>query len=305
MTPIKRFFLILALTAMWSPSFLFIKLALEDFSPTTIVLLRVAIGSLIFWITLRLEGGELPKKASFWIHSTFMALFSSVLPFFLFCFAETSIESALAAILNGSTPMFTALLAHAFLPSDRLSINKGMGILFSFSGILFLFAPNLSRGINGDLIGMLAALGAAFCYAISHVYAKKFVAGQARFTAPTAQLFLSALMMLPFVAGSSSELMNMGKPSLISIVGVLGLSFLGTYVAYRIYYNLLEHSGPTAISMAACFFPVIGMFLGFFFLGESLSLSGLFSAGLIVLGMLMVNEIITFKKATVISNPSS
>lgn len=292
MTPFKRFLLILALTALWSPSFLFIKLALNDFAPATIVFLRVALGSLIFWFTLQLQGGSLPKNPKFWIHSLFMAIFSSGLPFFLFCFAETSIESALAAIINGSTPMFTALLAHQFLPSDRLSLNKILGILFSFAGILLLFSPNIARGMEGNFIGMSAALGAAFSYAVSHVYAKKYVAGQARFVAPTAQLILSALILLPFVSFDRET--SLAMPSLSSLAGILGLALLGTYAAFMVYYNLLEHCGPTALSMVACFFPVVGMFLGYLFLGEVLTLGSLISAGLILFGMLIVNGIINF-----------
>ncbi len=293
MTPIKRFLLILALTAMWSPSFLFIKLALTDFAPATIVFLRVTLASLMFWVTLRIQGRDLPRNATFWMHSAFMAVFSSGLPFFLFCFAETSIESALAAILNGSTPMFTALLAHLLIPSDKFSLNKVIGILFSFGGVLLLFSPNIARGMDGNFVGMLAALGAALSYAISHVYAKKYVSGQAKFTAPTAQLILSALMMLPFVF--TVPPIPSQTPSLVSLVGIVGLALLGTYLAFRLYYNLLEHCGPTAISMVACFFPVVGMFLGYLFLGESLSMGGLFSAGLILIGMLTVNDVISFK----------
>lgn len=280
---------------MWSPSFLFIKLALEDFAPATIVFLRVTLGSLIFWITLSWQGSSLPRDAKFWLHSAFMAVFSSGLPFFLFCFAETSIESALAAILNGSSPMFTAMLAHLMLPTDRLSLNKVMGISFSFVGVLLLFSPNIAKGMDGDFVGMLAALGAAFSYAVSHVYAKKYVTGQTRFVAPTAQLLLSAFMMFPFVVASSDMSATFEIPSLTSVGGILGLSLLGTYLAFRIYYNLLEHCGPTAISMVACFFPVVGMFLGYLFLGEALTMGGLFSAGLILIGMLTVNEVISFK----------
>lgn len=295
MTNVKRFLLILALTAMWSPSFLFIKLALVDFAPATIVFLRVLLGCIIFWITLRFQGGSLPKNIKFWLHSSFMAIFSSGLPFFLFCYAETSIESALAAILNGSTPMFTAALAHLLLPTDRLSLNKVLGIIFSFMGVLLLFSPNISKGMDGDIIGMLAALGAAFCYAMSHVYAKKYTVGQARFVAPTAQLLISVLIMLPFVIMSSeSPSLTLEIPSAAAAVGILGLSLLGTYFAFMIYYYLLDHCGPTAISMVACFFPVVGMFLGYFFLGEAITTGAIFSAALILIGMLTVNGVINF-----------
>ncbi|MBS4170079.1 MULTISPECIES: DMT family transporter [unclassified Neochlamydia] len=295
MTPIKRSLLILALTLMWSPCFLLIKLALVDFNPATIVFLRVSLASLIFWIALRLQGGSLPKSLTFWKHSAFMAIFSSGLPSFLFCYAETSIESALAAILNGCSPMFTAILAHLFLPNDRMSIHKLIGILISFCGILLLFSPNIAQGMDGDFIGMSAALIGAFCYAISHVYAKKFIAGQPRFVAPTAQLFMTAWMMLPFVLGSIETKSTFIFPSLTSILAILGLTLLGTYLAFLIYYYLLEHCGPTAISMVSCFFPAVGMLLGYLFLNEALTAGGIFSAGLILLGMLIVNEVISFK----------
>lgn len=298
MSPLKRFLLILALTAMWSPSFLFIKLALDSFSPATIVFLRVALASVIFFITLSLQGNTLPKNFKFWMHSTFMAIFSSALPFTLFCFAETSIESALAAILNGSTPMFTAVLAHLFLPSDKLSLNKVFGVLLSFAGILLLFSPNIARGMDGNFIGMLSALMAAFFYAVSHVYAKKYTSGHARFVAPTAQMIISAVLMLPLALLSSDT--TFVVPSSKSLIGVLGLAFLGTYIAFTIYYYLMEHSGPTAISMVACFFPVAGMFLGYLFLEEALTVGGLFSAGVILVGMLTVNEVISFSRPKVI-----
>ena len=89
MNPLKRFLLILALLSLWSPSFVFIKLALVDFAPTTIVFLRVFLASILFLVVLRLSGNELPKDLKFWMHSSIMAIFSSALPFFLFCYSET------------------------------------------------------------------------------------------------------------------------------------------------------------------------------------------------------------------------
>lgn len=295
MSALRRFLLILTMTLLWSPSFLFIKLALTDFQPTTIVFLRTALGALIFFSILYFQKVSLPKSLSFWMHSFFMGIFSSGLPFFLFCFAEKSIESALAAILNGTTPLFTALLAHQFLQDDRLSLNKVIGILFGFFGVLILFSPNIVNGLSGTSQGMMAALSGAISYSISHVYAKKYIAGrQARFVAPAAQLLLSSLILLPFALFWGEDFSTFKMPSFVGITGVLGLTLLGTFLAFQIYFYLLEHCGPTALSMVACFFPVGGMFLGYLFLEEDLTLLGLFAAGLILVGMLIVNEIINF-----------
>src|SRR5262249_31609120 len=123
---------------------------------------------------------------------------SSVFPFCLFCYAEQYIESALAAILNGTTPMFTGILAQIFIPSDQLNKQKIIGILLSAGGLLVLFSPNIAEGLSGTALGISAGATAAFSYAVSHVYAKKFVMGQRAFVAPTAQLIASAILIIPF-----------------------------------------------------------------------------------------------------------
>lgn len=295
MTPLKRILLILALTAMWSPSFLFIKLAIEELPPFTIVALRVSIATLILGVILLMRRQSLPRAPLFWFHTAIMALFASVMPFALFCYAEQTIESALAAILNGCSPMFTAILAHLLIPTDRLQPQKIFGIGMGAGGLAALFAPNIALGLSGSTLGILAGTAAAFCYAVSHVYAKKYITGHPPFVTPTAQLLCSALMLLPLMFIFDDPL-NLPMPSNKACLGILGLSLFGTVIAFIIYYKLLEHCGPTAISMVACFFPVGGMALGFAFLGESMSWGSLGASFLILLGLLTVNDLVPMPK---------
>lgn len=222
-----------------------------------------------------------------------MAVFSSTLPFTLFCFAEQSIESALAAILNGSSPMFTAILSQLFVANDRMSLQKGLGVGCSIFGLIVLFSPNLQDSIMGSPIGMTAATIAALCYAISHVYAKKFLTQQQPFVSPTAQLIMSCIILWPLALIFENPL-PATMPALSVIGGVLGLAVMGTFFAFMIYYKLLEESGPTAISTVACCFPVGGMFLGFLFLGESFTSVGIIAAAMIFTGLLLVNEMLPF-----------
>lgn len=294
MSPFKQFFMILALTAMWSPSFLFIKLAIQDLPPLTVVSLRVTIAAIILGGVLLWNRRGLPTDLNFWMRTSFMAFVSSALPFFLFCYAEQSIDSALAAILNGTTPMFTALMAHFFVSSDRMHTQKTIGITLSAIGVILLFAPKLMEGVSGTTLGMLAALMAAFSYSISHIYGKLYTGGQKPFVAPTAQFIASAVMLWPITLWHD-QVWNLPVPSLTAMSGVFGLALFGTVFAFIIYYKLMEHCGPTAISMAACFFPVIGMGLGFLFLGETFSTESLLAAVMILLGMMIVNNVIDLK----------
>lgn len=295
MSPIKKSLLMLVLTAMWSPSFLFIKLALQDLPPLTIAASRIGLGATILSGILFWKGVSLRKDSQFWVHATMMGLFSACLPFCLFCYAEGTIDSSLAAVLNGTTPMFTAVLAHLFIPSDKLSLQKIIGILLSFLGLLFLFAPYILEGhFSGTTSGMIAAATAAFCYAIGHIYGKKYYSGHPPLVGPTASLLVSAMILWPVAAYYESPF-TLSAPSLSAIGGVLGLALFGTVIAFIIYFKLLEESGPTALSLVACFFPVGGMLLGFIFLGESFTAANLVAASMILCGMLIVNGVINLR----------
>lgn len=298
MKPIHQLLLIIALTAMWSPSYLFIKLAVEDLPPLTIVNIRVMLAAFIFLMILKWKKTSLPSTVWFWIHSTMMAIFSSAIPFTLFCYAEQSIDSALAAILNGGSPMFTAILAHLLIPSDKLTMQKTAGVALSTIGLVFLFVPTMIEGVSGTMFGMLAAILASLSYGISHVYAKKFAIGQAPFVAPAAQLISCTILLLPFTFWIDQPF-NLEMPSLTAMGGVLGLTMLGTVLAFTIYYKLIESAGAIAVSMVACFFPVIGTVLGFVFLNETLSFANLLASVVILLGMMLVNGVIQLNAKTV------
>jgi drug/metabolite transporter (DMT)-like permease len=283
--------MILALTCMWSPSFLFIKLAIQDLPPITIVTLRVGMAAFLLICILLYKRQSLPKEGWFWFHSLMMAIVSSAVPMGLFCYAEQSIDSALAALLNGGSPIFTALLSHTLLTNDKLTPQKALGIGLSLLGMVIIFIPNILMGLSGSTLGMLAGIGAAFSYGVSHVYAKKFTTKQAPFVSPTAQLIACTLLLVPFSLWFEAPL-SLPMPSTSAMIGVGGMTIMGTFLAYILYFRILEHCGPTAISMVACFFPVFGMVLGFLFLDESMTLGGIMAAGLVLFGMMLVTGVV-------------
>lgn len=293
MSALKRICLMIALACMWSPSFLFIKLATEELPPITVSACRVTIAFLMLGTLLLYLKRTIPLTKTFWMHTSVMAMFSSALPFSLFCIAETSIESAVAAIINGSTPIFTAMLTQIFFREDKMTSQKVCGIVFCFTGLVLLFLPNLNGKIEGSPLCMLAAGGASLSYAISHIYGKKYLTKQPAYIAPAAQFLFSSLYLWPIALVFESP--EFIIPSWQAIGAIFGLAILGTFIAFIIYYKLLEESGPTAISTVACFFPVGGVLLGFFFLGETLTSTAIFAAGLIFCGLLFVNEFLSLK----------
>lgn len=281
----------MALTCMWSPSFLFIKLAIKDLPPVTVAALRISLGFIILYLLMKWKKIALPKNTLFWSHALIIGLFSTAFPFSLFCYAEQTIDSSLAAILNGTVPMYTALLSQFFIPSDRLNLQKAVGIACCAGGLLLLFAPDIQEGMTGTAYGMLAGAAAALCYSIHHIYGKLYFTGHRQFVAPTASLMISSLVLWPFALWFENPL-ALPLPSLSSLLGVCGLALFGTVCAFILYYKLLEESGPIAMSLVACFFPVGGMLLGVIFLDESFSLMQMIAAAMILTGMAIVNQLI-------------
>ncbi len=291
MSPIKRFFSILALTAMWSPSFLFIKLAVNEIPPITIVASRVSLGAIGFVAILLWLRRPFPRAPLFWVHSTMMALLGSIIPFYLFCCAEETIESSLAAIINGTTPMFTALLAQFFVVSDKMNLKKAIGIILSLGGLIPLFAPDILQGFSSSALGMMIATLAAFNYAVGHIYAKKYIVGQQPFIAPAAQLLVSSALLIPLSFVFEAP-WNLPSPSLSAMGGIAGMAVIGTFCGSLLYYYVMEHCGPTAVSMVACLIPACGMVLGYLFLNEMITFGSLLASSLILLGMMTVNDVI-------------
>ncbi len=117
---LKNSFLFFLFACCWGPSFLFIKVAVEYLPPILIANLRVAIGALLLYVILKFRKVELPKFGPVWKHFAVMGFFSCALPFSLFAIGEQYIDSSLAAILNGTTPLFTLMIAHFLLKMTAL-----------------------------------------------------------------------------------------------------------------------------------------------------------------------------------------
>jgi drug/metabolite transporter (DMT)-like permease len=286
----RNFLWLMFLASLWGPSFLFIKVAVGEISPLTLVTGRVGLAALLLYVILRWQGGNLPKFGAIWKHFAIVGFFSNALPFVLFSWGEQYIDSALAAILNGTTPLFTIVLAHLFTADDRLSPVKATGTLIGFSGLVLLISPSLLGGIQLTTWGLLAVATAAFSYGIGIVYTRNHLRGLPRLVAPTAQLTMATLYMLP-LSLIIEQPFRQPMPSWPAVASLAALSVLGTALAFVIYYFLLEQTSATYVSMVTYLAPVIGVVLGVAILGEQLNWITYAGCALIVLGVMVVNGI--------------
>jgi drug/metabolite transporter (DMT)-like permease len=288
---LKNFLGLAFLACLWGPSFVFIKVAVQEIPPLKMVVGRVGIAAVLLYLVLRLQGRSLPPFGPVWKHFAFLGFMHNALPFALFNWGEQYIDSALAAILNGTTPLFTILLAHFFVADDRLTPAKVSGALIGFGGLLLLIGPSLLGGLQATTLGLLAVAMATICYAVAIVYSRLSMRGLPPLVAPTAQLGMATLFALP-LSLFIEQPYRLPMPSWAALGSLLVLAAIGTALAFGVYYFLIERIGASAISMVTYIIPVVGIILGVVLLDEALAWNAYAGCALILCGVMFANGLI-------------
>jgi len=297
----KNFFFLVFLASLWGPSFVFIKVGVETIPPLTLVLGRVGVGAVILFLILHWQHGRLPKSRTVWKNLAFVALVQNTIPFALFAWGEQHIDSALASILNGTTPLFTILLAHFFVVDDRLNGTKVAGVMFGFLGLVLLVIPSFTDGVEVTTWGVLAIATAALFYGIAIVYSRNHLRGLQPLVAPTGQLLMATLFMLPF-SMMLERPWTLPAPAPQSVLALLALAVWGTALAFIVYYKLLEWADASYISMTTYVIPVFGVILGVLVLNETVTLLMGIGCAFILFGVMIVNGV--FRGLRIRNRPS-
>jgi drug/metabolite transporter (DMT)-like permease len=262
----RRSWLIVAATAaLWGASYMFIKVALEDFSEGAIVCIRTALGAaLLLSIAARRRVlGDLRGRVR-WV--AIIASVQVIGPFLLITYGENHISSSLTAILISSVPIFTALLALRFDHAERSQGWALVGIAVGIVGVALLFGVDLS-GSADELLGGGMMLLAALGYAISWMLVKHKLAGAAPVTVAGGTMVVATLATLPLLVAAPPA----GTPGLDAVGSLLALGAGGTGAAFVLYYTLIARIGPARASMVGYVAPAFSILYGVVLLDEALT----------------------------------
>jgi drug/metabolite transporter (DMT)-like permease len=272
--------MLVALAAIWGASFMFIKVAVEELAPGEVVFGRVLVGTLVllpavpFLIGWRRLFAELRRYAR---PLLVLALFNASVPFWLLTWSEKRLDSGLAAVLQASTPLFTALLAFGFSRGDRIGGARLLGVLVGFLGVVLLVGAQPS----GDVLSALAVLLTAACYAGAALFAGRRLAGAPPIVTSLGALAIATLTMLPFgIAQVPDQL-----PSWKAIGSVVALGSLGLSVAYLLYFGLIAGAGASYAVLVTYLVPALALGYGALFLGEHITASAVVGLLLILVGV--------------------
>ena len=279
--------LLASLALIWGSSYMLIKIGLETMPPLTVAAARIALAALVVMAIVWLRGERLPTGLRMWKHFFVMAMLSNVLPFILIAWGETRIDSGLTGILLGCMPLATLVLAHLFTLDERLTTAKLSGLVLGASGLAVLVGADALSGVGGHLLGELAVIGAALCYASATVYAHRAIRARPSVSAAATLLVASAII-LPFslVLDTPWRL----APSASSLIAVFLLGVVGTGIATMIYFRLIAGAGATFTSMINYLIPPISVVWGVVLLAETPTLRMAGALVLIIAGVGLINR---------------
>jgi drug/metabolite transporter (DMT)-like permease len=258
------------LAVIWGSSFLFMKVAITELPPIWVTAFRVMIGAATLLVIVFATKQKLPRGWRVWGHLAVCAFIGNVLPFTLFAYGEQYVPSIAAGIWNAATPLMTVGVAPLILPNERLTRERALGVPIGFLGVLVILGVWSLSGGN-TLIGHLACLGAATCYAFSAPYSKKYLADrkESGLVLAAGQISMAAaeaLILAPIVSGRWPSNPMHWSPSVIGCL--LALGALGTGLAFVLNYRLIRRAGAVNSSLVTYLMPVVATLAGLLVLHE-------------------------------------
>jgi drug/metabolite transporter (DMT)-like permease len=275
-------FLLILLSALWGASYIFIRIAVPAFGPIALMSLRVLIAAALL-VVIAWSMGQAPDFRGRWRQFLFIGAIGNALPFVLIANAVMHLNASIAAILNATVPLFTALVSAVWLrepPSVRTILGATLGIV----GVAILVGWSPLPITPTVLLATGQALLAALSYGLTSVYARRTFSDLTPLQAAVGQACGSAVLMAPLAAIVPPRV-TLTLPALIAL---LALTVLCTVLAYFIYFRLIASAGPTRTSTVAFLIPLFGMFWAAVFLREPMNLGVLAGLGVILLSVRLV-----------------
>ncbi len=278
---------------MWGLSFYFIMVGLQSLTPNQVAAGRVTIGALTLWILVLLLRIQVPKPAKYFGHFFVMGLLNNSLPGLFFAYAETSVSSIVASIMNATVPLL-GLLATVFIFREaKPKVNQQIGLLVGLFGVCVVLGVWQSSTTN-SVSGILFCLAAVSLYGISFPYMRRFIMplGLHPIVGAALQLSFGTLQVLPFALIEWAPL----NPTPTSLIAVIALGAFGSGLAFASHFYVVEKKGPLIASTVTYWMPLVAVVAGVFLLQEKLHWHEPVGGLIVLLGILIIQDRILVSK---------
>ena len=274
----------LILCGIWGSTWLFIKLGLADLPPFTFAGIRFLFASSILLAVIFARGVRWPRKRREWLVIVVVGLLQFTLNYGLVFWGEQRIPSGLAAVLQSTFPAFGLVLAHFYLPDERITRRKIVGVLCGVSGVAVIFSNQLTIAGKGALLGSIALVMSAFCGSYGNVLVKAYGTQIDPFVLAAGQMICGFPPLLFLgVATEGSPFHARWTPT--AILALAYLVIVGSVIAFTLFYWLVRHMDVTNTMLISLVTPIIAVLLGMIVLHERLNWRLFAGTALIISGI--------------------
>ncbi|PRX56604.1 DMT family transporter [Flagellimonas meridianipacifica] len=284
----RKWIYLFVLSVIWGTSYILIKKGLDGFNPVQLGAVRVVLAGLFLFIIGFKSLRTISKKEWPWV--ALSGFVGSFIPMFLFAFAQTEIDSAIASILNSLVPLFTLFIGF-FAFGISFGHNQLVGVIVGLVGAICLvvFESQINPSQNYWYAGFVVL--ATICYASNaNIIKSKLddVSAMGIAVGNFSAIIVPALLILPF-SGFFSQEVTTGKYFWSSLGYIVILCIMSTCVAKVMFNRLVQISSAVFSVSVTYLIPLVGIFWGILD-GEEFKLQQLLAAAIILLGVYLVNK---------------
>ena len=274
------------LALLWGSSYLFIKIAVAEIPPVTLIALRVFGAAIFLLLVMGARPEKLPRDGQTWRMLLLQAIFNSIGAWTVLAWGQQYVDSGLASVLNSTSPIFVFLITAFVTHHEALGGRKLLGAALGVLGVVMIVGVDALRGLGDQVAGQIACLVGAALYAGAAIYGKRFGHISAIATATGTMIWASVVLVpLALVLDRPWTL----APSVIAMVATGVLSILCTGVALLVYFRLVRTLGSMGVASQSYVRAGIGVVLGLVFLGETFTLPVALGICAAIAGVALIN----------------
>ena len=285
-----NWFLLILLSAVWGGAFTLNKLALDSYIPEVIVAGRLIVGSVFLIVLVYFMYKRFTINFSQLNYYLFMSLVGIVIPFIAIINGQKNIDSAMAGILMATMPITTIMLSHFFLVDEKMNKQKFIGFIISFFGVFILiYRDNLfiNNSFSSTLESQLLVMLGSTLYSVAAIYGKKYKMTDP-VSASTGTILFATFFMIIYLLFIDASNPNLSELMLNTNILLLGI--LCTAIATIIYFQILQTSGASFLSIMNFLIPLWAILFGILILDDAFSWNYILGLAVILLGIKLANS---------------
>jgi len=256
------------LALLWGSSYFFIKVAVTEIPPVTLIATRVSVAAVLLVAIVHWRGDRLPRDTKTWRMLLVQSFLNSIGAWTLLAWGQQYVDSGLAGVLNSTSPLFVFFFTLFITRHEAVGGLKLCGALLGLGGVVLIVGVDVLAGLGQQVAGQLAAVASAVLYAVAAIYGRRFSHLSAPVTAVGAILWAVAVLVPAALIFEQPWTL---QPSLTAMAAATMLGIFCTGCALMIYFRLIQTLGSLGAASQSYLRAGVSVLLGVVFLGEQIT----------------------------------